>query len=155
MSRHEHGPGEAETAELFEASSWEKRYSGEQKMWSGKPNSQLVAEVSRLAPGTALAERPGHVLQMRRHVADPFSARERVAITALPKEMQDAQSHHARHPETPLREQPSEAADVDAPCPTSDDLPRLDMSDGSCASPIGCGRLTRTRLMTSHTPIAR
>jgi len=34
---------------------------------------------------------PGHVLQMRRHVADPFSARERVAITALPKEMQDAE----------------------------------------------------------------
>lgn len=54
MSRHEHGPNEAEATELFEAPSWEERYSGEQKMWSGNPNSQLVAEVSALAPGTAL-----------------------------------------------------------------------------------------------------
>ena len=54
MSRHEHGPGEAEAAELFEAPSWEERYSGEQKMWSGNPNPQLVAEASALTPGTAL-----------------------------------------------------------------------------------------------------
>lgn len=54
MSRHEHGPSEAEAAELFEAPSWEERYSSEQKVWSGNPNPQLVAEVSGLAPGTAL-----------------------------------------------------------------------------------------------------
>jgi 2-polyprenyl-3-methyl-5-hydroxy-6-metoxy-1,4-benzoquinol methylase len=56
MHRHEHGPSEvqAEVAELFEAPSWEERYSGEQKMWSGNPNPQLVAEVSGLTPGTAL-----------------------------------------------------------------------------------------------------
>ena len=51
---HEHGPGEAEAEEMFEAPSWEERYSGEQKVWSGAPNAQLVTEVSELTPGTAL-----------------------------------------------------------------------------------------------------
>jgi 2-polyprenyl-3-methyl-5-hydroxy-6-metoxy-1,4-benzoquinol methylase len=54
MSRHEHEPTEAEAAELFEPSSWEERYSGDQQMWSGKPNPQLVAEASKFEPGTAL-----------------------------------------------------------------------------------------------------
>lgn len=39
---------------MFEPPSWEERYSGEQKVWSGKPNPQLVAEASALTPGTAL-----------------------------------------------------------------------------------------------------
>ena len=39
---------------MFEPPSWEERYSGEDKIWSGNPNPQLVAEVSGLTPGTAL-----------------------------------------------------------------------------------------------------
>lgn len=39
---------------MFEPASWEERYSGEQQVWSGNPNPQLVAEVSALTPGTAL-----------------------------------------------------------------------------------------------------
>jgi 2-polyprenyl-3-methyl-5-hydroxy-6-metoxy-1,4-benzoquinol methylase len=39
---------------MFEPPSWEERYAGEQKVWSGNPNPQLVAEVSALTPGTAL-----------------------------------------------------------------------------------------------------
>ncbi|MDQ0895019.1 class I SAM-dependent methyltransferase [Agromyces ramosus] len=54
MSRHEHESSDAEAAEMFEPSSWEERYSGERKVWSGKPNPQLVAEASVLTPGTAL-----------------------------------------------------------------------------------------------------
>src|SRR5215218_10286438 len=54
MSRHEHEPIDAGAAEMFEPASWEERYSGEQKVWSGNPNPQLVAEASALAPGTAL-----------------------------------------------------------------------------------------------------
>jgi 2-polyprenyl-3-methyl-5-hydroxy-6-metoxy-1,4-benzoquinol methylase len=55
---HRHGPGQgvgdAEAAALFEPSGWEERYSGEERIWSGDPNQQLVAEVSGLTPGTAL-----------------------------------------------------------------------------------------------------
>jgi 2-polyprenyl-3-methyl-5-hydroxy-6-metoxy-1,4-benzoquinol methylase len=54
MSQHEHEPDEAEAAAMFEPPSWEERYSGEQKVWSGNPNPQLVAEASALTPGTAL-----------------------------------------------------------------------------------------------------
>lgn len=39
---------------MFEAPSWEERYAGDQSVWSGNPNAQLVAEASGLAPGTAL-----------------------------------------------------------------------------------------------------
>ena len=39
---------------MFESPSWEERYSGEEKIWSGDPNPQLVAEVAGLTPGTAL-----------------------------------------------------------------------------------------------------
>jgi 2-polyprenyl-3-methyl-5-hydroxy-6-metoxy-1,4-benzoquinol methylase len=39
---------------MFEPPSWDRRYSGEGQIWSGKPNAQLVAEVSGLTPGTAL-----------------------------------------------------------------------------------------------------
>lgn len=40
--------------EMFEPESWDERYSGDGKIWSGKPNPQLVAEVESLTPGTAL-----------------------------------------------------------------------------------------------------
>jgi 2-polyprenyl-3-methyl-5-hydroxy-6-metoxy-1,4-benzoquinol methylase len=54
MTGHGHELGEEEAAAMFEPPSWEERYSGEEKIWSGDPNAQLVAEVSRLTPGTAL-----------------------------------------------------------------------------------------------------
>lgn len=38
----------------FEAPAWNERYSGGSAIWSGAPNPQLVEEVSRLRPGTAL-----------------------------------------------------------------------------------------------------
>lgn len=39
---------------MFEPAGWDERYGGETQIWSGNPNPQLVAEVSGLAPGTAL-----------------------------------------------------------------------------------------------------
>ena len=39
---------------MFEPASWEERYAGEEKIWSGRANPQLVAEVAGLTPGTAL-----------------------------------------------------------------------------------------------------
>ncbi|MEV6492955.1 class I SAM-dependent methyltransferase [Actinoplanes sp. NPDC051633] len=40
--------------DMFEPPAWEERYSGEEKIWSGNPNPQLVAEAAGLTPGTAL-----------------------------------------------------------------------------------------------------
>jgi SAM-dependent methyltransferase len=37
-----------------DASLWDERYRSADAIWSGDPNPQLVAEVSRLAPGSAL-----------------------------------------------------------------------------------------------------
>jgi 2-polyprenyl-3-methyl-5-hydroxy-6-metoxy-1,4-benzoquinol methylase len=54
MGEHEHQHPEQDAAALFEPAAWEERYSGEEKIWSGRPNAQLVAEVSGLTPGTAL-----------------------------------------------------------------------------------------------------
>ena len=54
MSTHGHQLSEAEAAAMFEPQSWEERYAGEEKIWSGNPNAQLVAEVAGLSPGTAL-----------------------------------------------------------------------------------------------------
>lgn len=51
--KHEHGPQSDET-DFFEPAGWEERYSADEQMWSGDPNPQLVTEVSRLTPGTAL-----------------------------------------------------------------------------------------------------
>ena len=45
---------EGEAGEMFEPPSWDERYLGEEKIWSGNPNAQLVAEVTRLTAGTAL-----------------------------------------------------------------------------------------------------
>jgi 2-polyprenyl-3-methyl-5-hydroxy-6-metoxy-1,4-benzoquinol methylase len=53
MDDHGHEHGEDQAA-LFEPPSWDERYSGEDVVWSGNPNAQLVAEVSGLTPGTAL-----------------------------------------------------------------------------------------------------
>lgn len=49
---HEHSKDTAST--MFEPESWEERYAGEEQVWSGDPNPQLVAEVAGLTPGTAL-----------------------------------------------------------------------------------------------------
>jgi SAM-dependent methyltransferase len=38
----------------FDEASWEERYGSSDRIWSGRPNPQLVTEVSGLAPGTAL-----------------------------------------------------------------------------------------------------
>ena len=40
--------------DFFEPDSWDERYSSAEKIWSGNANPQLVAEASRLEPGTAL-----------------------------------------------------------------------------------------------------
>jgi SAM-dependent methyltransferase len=42
------------TREMFTQEFWDERYAGREHVWSGRPNPQLVAEVSALAPGTAL-----------------------------------------------------------------------------------------------------
>jgi SAM-dependent methyltransferase len=56
--RHDHAPqgatAQQSPSEMFEPEAWEDRYSGEGSVWSGRPNAQLVAEASRLTPGTAL-----------------------------------------------------------------------------------------------------
>ncbi|NLU73192.1 class I SAM-dependent methyltransferase [Streptomyces sp. HNM0575] len=54
MSGHEHPLTDEEAAAVFEPPAWEERYSGEETLWSGDPNPQLVAEASGLTPGTAL-----------------------------------------------------------------------------------------------------
>jgi 2-polyprenyl-3-methyl-5-hydroxy-6-metoxy-1,4-benzoquinol methylase len=54
MGEHGHQLTQEQAAALFEPSGWDERYSGEEKLWSGNPNAQLVAEVSALVPGTAL-----------------------------------------------------------------------------------------------------
>jgi 2-polyprenyl-3-methyl-5-hydroxy-6-metoxy-1,4-benzoquinol methylase len=54
MDHGQHQPTAEEAAAMFEPASWDERYSGEAKIWSGNPNVQLVAEVSALTPGTAL-----------------------------------------------------------------------------------------------------
>jgi hypothetical protein len=54
MDGQRHEDSEEQAAATFEPPSWDKRYSGEEQLWSGNPNAQLVAEVSGLVAGTAL-----------------------------------------------------------------------------------------------------
>jgi 2-polyprenyl-3-methyl-5-hydroxy-6-metoxy-1,4-benzoquinol methylase len=51
--QHEHEQ-DRHAQEMFEPEAWEERYAGEESVWSGNPNAQLVAEASKLTPGTAL-----------------------------------------------------------------------------------------------------
>src|SRR4051812_15348151 len=45
---------EAPVDERFTAAYWDERYGSTERVWSGAPNPQLVAEVSDLRPGTVL-----------------------------------------------------------------------------------------------------
>ncbi|WP_229051514.1 bifunctional 2-polyprenyl-6-hydroxyphenol methylase/3-demethylubiquinol 3-O-methyltransferase UbiG [Aeromicrobium sp. Leaf350] len=55
MTQHSHDHGDQQDApDYFEQAGWDERYSGTDKIWSGNPNPQLVAEVGTLTPGTAL-----------------------------------------------------------------------------------------------------
>jgi 2-polyprenyl-3-methyl-5-hydroxy-6-metoxy-1,4-benzoquinol methylase len=54
MDDHRHQPTDEKAAAMFEPPNWDGRYSGEEKIWSGNPNEQLVAEASALTVGTAL-----------------------------------------------------------------------------------------------------
>ena len=49
MSEHAHGSGE-----VFGQDFWDERYRSAQRVWSGDPNPQLVAEVTGRPPGRAL-----------------------------------------------------------------------------------------------------
>ena len=49
MSEHAHGSGQA-----FGPGFWDERYRSTQRVWSGDPNPQLVAEVTGRPPGRAL-----------------------------------------------------------------------------------------------------
>jgi len=53
-SGHADHATEEQAAAMFEPPSWDERYSGPEKVWSGNPNPQLVAVASTLTPGTAL-----------------------------------------------------------------------------------------------------
>ena len=45
---------DAPVDERFTAAYWDDRYGTAERIWSGAPNAQLVAEVTDLPPGTAL-----------------------------------------------------------------------------------------------------
>jgi 2-polyprenyl-3-methyl-5-hydroxy-6-metoxy-1,4-benzoquinol methylase len=51
---HGHSHGRDLTREHFEQPSWDERYGGEGRTWSGRPNAVLVAEASDLTPGRAV-----------------------------------------------------------------------------------------------------
>ena len=51
---HQHQHAEDDEAAMFEPAGWDERYGGEEKVWSGNPNPQLVAATAGLTVGTAL-----------------------------------------------------------------------------------------------------
>jgi 2-polyprenyl-3-methyl-5-hydroxy-6-metoxy-1,4-benzoquinol methylase len=70
MSGHANHAGSNHETEMFEPHSWDERYSGEEDVWSGAPNPQLVAEASGLTPGSALdvgCGEGGDVIWLARH----------------------------------------------------------------------------------------
>lgn len=54
MPDRDHRSSDADDTAIFEPPAWDERYSADERIWSGRPNAQLVAEVSALTPGTAL-----------------------------------------------------------------------------------------------------
>ncbi len=50
----DHDGHQQDAPDYFEQPGWDARYSGSDKIWSGNPNPQLVAEVTGLEPGSAL-----------------------------------------------------------------------------------------------------
>jgi SAM-dependent methyltransferase len=40
--------------DMFTQEFWDGRYAGSERVWSGRPNPQLIAQASALTPGTAL-----------------------------------------------------------------------------------------------------
>ena len=48
------GRGHGEKRERPDQEAWNERYSGSTRVWSGKPNIELVAQVAELVPGRAL-----------------------------------------------------------------------------------------------------
>ena len=51
---HHHTADHPTTESMWSAPFWDERYGSAQRVWSGNPNPQLVAEVAGLVPGTAL-----------------------------------------------------------------------------------------------------
>lgn len=52
---HTHAPAPAEPdPELSPTEYWEQRYSGSERIWSGKVNATMASVVAELAPGTAI-----------------------------------------------------------------------------------------------------
>lgn len=52
---HTHAPAHAEPdPDLSPAEYWEQRYSGSERIWSGKVNATMASVVAELAPGTAI-----------------------------------------------------------------------------------------------------
>ena len=51
---HDHATEPPPIELLWSAAYWDERYGSAQRVWSGNPNPQLVAEASDLTPGTAL-----------------------------------------------------------------------------------------------------
>lgn len=54
-SSHTHAPAHAEPdPDLSPTEYWEERYSGSERVWSGKVNATMASVVAELAPGTAI-----------------------------------------------------------------------------------------------------
>lgn len=52
---HTHAPAPAETdPDLSATEYWEQRYSGSERVWSGKVNATMASVVAELSPGTAI-----------------------------------------------------------------------------------------------------